>query len=155
MNSRKVDDDILLVPYFPNEGITLKWYQDKELCRQVDNRDDVYTLDRLRAMYQFLSTHGACYYIQYRGELIGDISLQDNSEIAIVICRDYQNRHIGRKCVMNMVHLAKEKGMREVKAHIYAFNKQSQVMFQSIGFRSFEDEWYIYRFDEHCEKLSQ
>lgn len=68
MNSRKVDDDILLVPYFPNEDITLKWYQDKELCRQVDNRDDV-----------------------------------------------------------------------------YAFNKQSQMMFQSVGFQSLGDEWYIYK----------
>ena len=43
-----------------------------------------------------------------------------------------------------MIELAKEKGMRQVKANIYAFNKQSQRMFQSIGFRPAEDEWYIY-----------
>ena len=147
MNLREVDDDILLVPYYPNEEIAMEWYQDKEVCRQVDNRDDVYSLDRLRAMYDFLSTHGECFYIQYKGKLIGDISLRDNSEIAIVVCKEYQNRHIGRRCVLNMIDLAKEKGMREIKANIYTFNKQSQRMFQSIGFRPVEEEWYIYNME--------
>ena len=141
---RKVDNDICLVPYYPNEDIALAWYQDKEVCRQVDNIDDVYSLDRLRAMYHFLSTHGECFYIQYKGKLVGDISLRDSSEIAIVVCKEYQNQHIGRKCVLDMIKLAKEKGMREIKANIYSFNKQSQRMFQSIGFQPSEDEWYIY-----------
>ena len=144
MTLRKVDDDISLVPYYPNEDIAIEWYQDKEVCRQVDNIDHVYSLDRLRAMYDFLNTHGECFYIQCKEKLIGDISLRDNSEIAIVICKEYQNRHIGRKCVLNMIDLAKEKGISQVKANIYTFNKQSQRMFQSIGFRPSEDEWYIY-----------
>lgn len=90
----------------------------RKVCRQVDNIDLVYSLDRLRSMYDFLSTHGECFYVRYKGQLIGDISLRDDSEIAIVICREYQNRHIGRRCVLNM--------------------------FQSIGFRPSEEEWYIY-----------
>ena len=75
------------------------------------------------------------------------MNIRDNSEIAIVVCKEYQNRHIGRKCVLSMIDLAKEKGMSEVKANIYAFNKQSQRMFQSIGFRPSEDEWYIYNIE--------
>ena len=141
---RKIDDDICLVPYYPNEDIAIAWYQDKEVCKQVDNIDDVYSLDRLRAMYHYLNTHGECFYIQYKGKLIGDISLQDTSEIAIVICKEYQNQHIGRRCVLDMIKLAKEKGMSRIKANIYSFNKQSQKMFQSIGFQPSEDEWYIY-----------
>lgn len=144
MKLRKVDDDISLVPYFPNEDVAIEWYQDKEICRQVDNIDQVYTLDRLRAMYGFLSTHGECFYIRYRGKLVGDISLRDNSEIAIVVCKEYQNRHIGRRCVLDMIKLAREKGMFEVKANIYSFNEQSRRMFQSIGFQSSGDEWYFY-----------
>lgn len=147
MGFRKVDDEILLVPYYPNENVAIKWYQDKELCKQVDNIDSVYSLDKLRAMYDFLCAHGECFYIQYKGTLIGDISLQNNSEIAIVICKEYQNRHIGRKCVLNMIELAKEKGMSEIKANIYTFNKQSQRMFQTIGFRSSEDERYVYHIE--------
>ncbi len=144
MKLRKVDDDISLVPYFPNEDVAIEWYQDKEICRQVDNIDQVYTLDRLRAMYGFLSTHGECFYIRYRGKLVGDISLRDNSEIAIVVCKEYQNRHIGRRCVLDMIKLAREKGMFEVKANIYSFNEQSRRMFQSIGFQPSGDEWYFY-----------
>lgn len=55
---RIVDDDIRLISYFPNEEVTLKWYQ---------------------------------------GILVGDVSLRNNGEISIVICKEYQNRHIGRK----------------------------------------------------------
>lgn len=144
MDLRKVDNDISLVPYYPNEEVAIAWYQDKDVCRQVDNIDNVYSLDRLNAMYNFLSAHGECFYIQYRGKLVGDISLRDNSEIAVVICKEYQNLHIGRRCVLHMIDLAREKGMNEVKANIYSFNKQSQRMFQSIGFQLSGNEWYTY-----------
>ena len=43
-----------------------------------------------------------------------------------------------------LLKLAKEKGMSKVKANIYSFNKQSQTMFQSIGFVKTEEEWYEY-----------
>ena len=55
--------------------------------------------------------------------------MRDNGEIAIVVCKEYQNRHIGRRCVLDMLKLAKEKEMDKVKANIYSFNKQSQSMF--------------------------
>ena len=70
--------------------------------------------------------------------------MRDNGEIAIVVCKAYQNRHIGRRCVLDMLKLAKEKGMSKVKANIYSFNKQSQTMFQSIGFVKTEEEWHEY-----------
>lgn len=70
--------------------------------------------------------------------------MRDNGEIAIVVCKEYQNRHIGRRCVLDMLKLAKEKGMSKVKANIYSINKQSQTMFQSIGFVKTEEEWYEY-----------
>lgn len=46
-------------------------------------------------------------------------------EIAIVICKEYQNKHIGRRCVIGMLKLAKEKEMAKVTANIYSFNAQS------------------------------
>ena len=73
---RIVDEEIRLVPYYPNEEVALEWYQDPQLCKQVDNIDYVYTLDKLRAMYRYLSTHGECYYIEYKGCLVGDITLR-------------------------------------------------------------------------------
>lgn len=144
MKKRIVDQDIVLIPYYPNPEVALAWYQGLDVCRQVDNIDHVYDLDLLNGMYTYLSTHGNCYYIQYRGQLVGDVSLRDNAEISIVVCKEYQNRHIGRRCVMDMLALAKEKGLTEVKANIYAFNTQSQKMFESVGFRKEADEWYTY-----------
>ena len=148
MNRRIIDDEVALVPYYPNYDAALEWYQDLQLCKQVDNIDYVYSLDRLKRMYDYLSTHGDCYYIEYRGVLVGDISLRENEEISIVICREYQNRHIGRKCVKNIVELAREKGMKQVKAEIYSFNEQSKKMFLSMGFEHTEGDWYVLNLSE-------
>ena len=142
MSERCVDNEIRLVPYYRNDEVSLAWYQDLDVCKQVDNRDEPYDLDLLHCMYDYLCNHGACYYIEYNGVLVGDVSLRDNGEVAIVICKEYQNRHIGRRCIGEMLKLAKELGMTKVKANIYSFNKQSQKMFESMGFKSVGDEWF-------------
>ena len=147
MEKRVVDAEIVLVPYYPNDEVTLPWYQDLELCKQVDNIDFVYSLDRLRRMYAYLSTHGDCYYIEYQGRLVGDITLKGD-ELSIVICKEYQNRHIGRRCVNHMIGLAREKGLAQIRAEIYSFNRQSQSMFLSVGFEPADDDWYVYRINE-------
>ena len=141
---RVVDEEIRLIPYYRNDEVSLPWYQDREVCRQVDNTDRVYDLEMLHSMYDFLSSHGDCYYIEYNGELVGDVSLRDNTEIAIVVSKGYQNRHIGRRCVLDMLELAKEKGMTQVRANIYSFNGQSRAMFRAAGFRQESGEWFVY-----------
>lgn len=144
MKERIIDSEIVLVPYYPDYEETFMWYQDPDVCKQVDNIDHVYTMETLKAMYTFLSTHGECYYIQYNGKLVGDVSLRDNQELCIVVCKEYQNRHIGRRCICDMLKLAKEKGYDCVKANIYSFNIQSRKMFLSVGFEKTDDEWYSY-----------
>lgn len=114
------------------------------MCKQVDNIDYVYTPELLDRMYTYLSEHGDCYYIQYQGKLVGDVTLRENAEISIVVCKEYQNLHIGRRCVIDMLKLAREKGLREVKANIYSFNTQSRKMFESVGFQQVSEEWYSY-----------
>ena len=34
-----VDGEIILVPYYPNPDVALAWYQDYDVCKQVDNID--------------------------------------------------------------------------------------------------------------------
>lgn len=148
MNKRIVDEEIELLPYYPNEQETLEWYLDRDVCKQCDNIDCVYDADRLNAMYSFLSTHGDCFYISYKGKLVGDCTLRDNAEIAIVVSKPYQNRHIGRRCVTEMLGLAKEKGFEKVRANIYSFNTQSRRMFLEVGFRQTEEEWFEYAFED-------
>lgn len=144
MTERIIDKEIKLIPYYRNDEVSFLWYQDLDVCKQVDKRDESYDLELLHCMYDYLSSNGDCYYIEYEGELVGDVSLRDNGEIAIVVCTEYQNRHIGRRCVLDMLKLAKEKEMDKVKVNIYSFNKQSQSMFQSVGFVKTEEEWYEY-----------
>jgi len=139
LTERIVEENLKLVPYYPAENITLAWYQDKELCRQVDGVGEPYSLDKLRRMYSYLCNNGECFYITYFDQPIGDVSLKNDGEIAIVLCREYQNRHIGRKCVEEIIKLAKEKEYKKVKANIYSFNVQSMRMFRSIGFVSTEE----------------
>lgn len=142
--NRIIDAEVCLVPYYNNYNETFKWYQNLDVCKQVDNIDHAYSMDNLKAMYVFLSTHGDCYYIQYNGVLVGDVTLRDDGEVCIVICKEYQNRHIGRRCIGEMIKLAKEKKMNQVKAQIYSFNTQSKKMFLEMGFKQVEEEWYIF-----------
>ena len=152
MEPRIVDEEITLIPYYPNPAVALAWYQDPDVCKQVDNIDFVYTAERLDAMYEYLSAHGDCYYIQYNGVPVGDVSLRDNAEIAIVVCKAYQNRQIGRRCIREMLALAREKGMPEVRATIYAFNTQSQKAFAAVGFERVSEEEYVCRLGEERTK---
>lgn len=141
-----VDQEVRLIPYYPLYEVTLDWYQDLDVCKQVDNIDHPYDLALLKAMYTYLNEHGQCFYMAYCGQLAGDITLRSNGEICLVVCKAYQNRHIGRRCTEALLHLAKAQGMPCVKANIYAFNRQSQRMFEAVGFQKIADEWYEYRF---------
>ncbi len=143
IQERIINKDIKLIPYYQNDDVLI-WYQDLQLCKQVDNRDTPYDLKLLHQMYDYLSNNGDCCYIEYQGKLVGDITLLNNGEIAIVVSKGYQNKHIGRLSVLEILNLAKEKGFSKVRANIYSFNKQSQRMFQSIGFKQIKDEWYEY-----------
>lgn len=142
MNKRIVDKQITLIPYYRNDEVSLVWYQDLDVCKQVDNIDHPYDIELLHRMYDYLNSHGDCYYIEYNGVLVGDITLRDNAEISIVVCKEYQNKHIGRRCIKNVLELAKEKGYKTIKANIYSFNTQSQKAFESLGFYKTENEWY-------------
>ena len=139
-------DKITLIPYYPASETTLAWYQDKTLCKQVDNIDTVYDLDKLNRMYHYLNTHGDLFYIAYEGTLCGDVCLQTTGELAIVICKKYQNRHIGRAVIQKMLNLAQSKGFASCWAHIYTFNTQSRKMFLSLDFVQRDEEHFDYYF---------
>ena len=143
--NRIVDDQIVLIPYYRNDDISLLWYQDSEVCKQVDNTDQIYNLTKLHKMYDYLTSHGSCYYIQYEEVLVGDVTLLDNSELSRVASMAKLNVQKGRRCVSEMIHLAKEQKMLKVSVQIYPFNTQSQRMFLALGFQKVDEEWYEYK----------
>lgn len=138
---RRVDDEIALVDYYPAYDTALAWYQDPQLCKQVDNLDGVYSLEKLKRMYAYLTAHGECYYIEYNGKLVEDAALLGDT-VCLVVCREYQNRRIGRRCVRALAERAAEKGCTRLRAHIYPFNQQSRAMFRAAGFLYAGDDWY-------------
>lgn len=139
-----ITPSLRLVPYYSAYETTLPWYQDAELCHQVDNQNRIYDLSILKNMYEYLNAHGDLFYIEYEGTLCGDVCLQASGEIAIVICKAYQNRHIGRAVIGKILELAREKDCPECFAEIYSFNAQSQAMFRSIGFVQKDAEMFVY-----------
>lgn len=54
-----VDEEIALIPYYPNPETALPWYRDCDVCKWVDNIDKLCLLEWLNAMYTCLSTRGA------------------------------------------------------------------------------------------------
>lgn len=143
MKKRIVDDEITLVEYYPNYKTTLTWYQDLDLCKQIDNRDSAYDLALLKRMYKYLNRHGDLFYIKYKNRLCGDVCLQPSGAVNIVIAKSFQNKHIGRRVMKEIIQIAKEKEISELYAEIYTFNTQSQKMFQSIGFTQADNERYV------------
>ena len=55
MDTIIVNKNIKLIPYFENYDTTLKWYEDADVCKQVDNIDFVYDVYRLQKMYNYLN----------------------------------------------------------------------------------------------------
>lgn len=108
MERRIVDGEITLVPYDPNYKASLPWYQDADVCKQVDNRNSVYDLKLLKAMYRYLNARGSLFYIKYRGRLCGDVCLHPDGEINIVVAKSFQNKHIGRRVIGEIQKLARE-----------------------------------------------
>lgn len=114
-----------------------------DLCKQVDNRDSIYDLDLLKRMYKYLNRHGDLFYIKYKNRLCGDVCLQPSGTVNIVIAKPFQNKHIGRRVMKEIIQVAKEKEISKLYAEIYTFNTQSQKMFQSIGFTQVDNERYV------------
>lgn len=144
-----IDHEVRLRKYYPYYKRTFIWYQDLQLCKQVDNLGKPYSMKRLIAMYKYLSSNGECYYIQYKRNkvfnIVGDVTLKNNGEISIVISAHFQNKHIGRRVCLAIIERAKELEYKDVYSEIYDFNTQSIKMFKSIGFVKTKQDKYIYK----------
>lgn len=133
MERRIVDGEITLVPYYPNYKASLPWYQDADVCKQVDNRNSVYDLKLLKAMYRYLNARGSLFYIKYRGRLCGDVCLHPDGEINIVVAKSFQNKHIGRRVIGEIQKLAREQHIPKLHAEISASSSAAHIFSSSSG----------------------
>ena len=49
-----VDEELRLLPYYRNDEASLPWYQDPDVCKQVDNRDPPHDVELLQRMFRVL-----------------------------------------------------------------------------------------------------
>jgi len=74
--------------------------------------------------------------------------------ISIVVCKEFQNKHIGRKAVVAILSRSANIGLKYVDVEIYDFNKQSIKMFSDVGFQKVYKERYRYTFNLHeCDRV--
>ena len=142
MAAISVDKEISLVPYYTNVKAALPWYQSEQLCMQVDGRPEPYSRERLLRMYRWLGARGQLFYIKYKGRLCGDICLQESGEVNIVVAEPWQNRGIGSRALAAVAAMAKRQGYVKLFARVYSFNRQSQRMFEKVGFVRTDAELY-------------
>ena len=55
MTERIIDNELRLIPYYRNDEASLPWYQDLDVCKQVDNREEPYDVELLHRMYDYLT----------------------------------------------------------------------------------------------------
>ena len=142
MERRIVDGEITLVPYYPNYKASLPWYQDADVCKQVDNRNSVYDLKLLKAMYRYLNARGSLFTSSTAAACAATSAVHPDGEINIVVAKSFQNKHIGKRVIGEIQKLAREQHIPKLHAEIYSFNAQSQRMFERAGFHKAGDELY-------------
>lgn len=118
----------------------LPCYQDRETLRMVDGPGaEPYDLDKLKAMFQYMSEHGELYLIERliagRGWiLIGDACLQ-SAAAPVVLSPEHRGHGIGRAVIGALIERARALGWQSVEvSEIYDYNVPSRRMFESLGF---------------------
>ena len=146
-----VGEEIHLVKSAGNYEFAFPWYQDKTLVEMVDNQSEAYSMEKLNRMYSYLENVGELYFIEYKLNdcwiPVGDVTLDSNGDLPIIIAPEYQKKGIGRRVIQKLITRAKMLDFDQAEVRIYRFNRASQNLFSSLGFvRSDETETeFIYR----------
>ena len=126
------------------------WYQTPEIQRMVNGTSAPFTRQQVVQMYAYQARHGKLWYIQYQGKIVGDFSISDAQEIAIVLGQDYQGLGIGTAVLQFFIkqrNLAREQKtiheqhfpqVRRLWAKIFVENQASQRLFLKCGFTCVE-----------------
>lgn len=138
-----VKHNLRLRKYDGNIMFALEWYQDLDTIYLVDGNREPYTLERLKAMYEYLDKKGELYFIEvlekegYRP--VGDVTFCREDMPIVIGCKEYRGRGIGRDVIAALIARAKELGYAEIFVEeIYSYNIASQKCFESVGFRSYK-----------------
>ncbi len=140
----QIDDSLRLRKYDGVYDFALEWYQDPDTVYLVDGKREVYTIERLAAMYEYLNNAGELYFIEvleagtYRP--IGDVTFWQNDMPIVIGVPDYRGRKIGSKVISALIQRGKELGYKYLGVdEIYRWNEASKRCFEGLGFSAYEN----------------
>lgn len=138
-----VDGGLRLRKFDGNYDLALPWYQDSETLLLVDGKDEPYTPERIRRMYDYLAAHGELYWIEIReGEgyvPIGDVTFWQEDMPIVIGESAYRGRGIGGRVIAALCRRAKELNYNILYVNeIYDFNEASRRCFERAGFAMYE-----------------
>lgn len=152
----QISDTLRLRKYDGVCGFALAWYQDEETLLLVDGKNEPYTMERLRGMYEYLNSHGELYFIEAltggQHRPIGDVTFWKEDMPIVIGQRTERGRGVGRQVVSALVRRGRELGYDRLYVdEIYDNNIGSRKCFEAAGFRAYEKTG---RGQRYCLSLS-
>ena len=146
-----VCDDIRLRKFDNNCNFALEWYQDSETVMLVDGTPEPYDLEQLHKMYSVLNERRELYFIEILdGDTfvpIGDVTFSEKDMPIVIGDKSCRGKGIGKKVVTALVERGKQLGFTSLEVNeIYKYNITSQKLFESVGFRKYEETDKGYRY---------
>lgn len=138
-----IDESLRLRKYDGIDDFALEWYQNAETVYLVDGKCDLYTMERLKGMYEYLNDAGELYFIEVREmgswKPIGDVTFWQEDMPIVIGERSYRGRGIGRKVISALILRGRELGYDRLTVdEIYDWNEGSRRCFESVGFQAYE-----------------
>ncbi|MBQ8238309.1 MAG: GNAT family N-acetyltransferase [Oscillospiraceae bacterium] len=139
----QIDETLRLRKYHGLYHFALKWYQNEDTVYLVDGKRDLYTMERLQGMYEYLNNAGELYFIEILEngtyQPIGDVTFWQEDLPIVIGDPRYRGRGIGRKIISAMIRRGRELGFGHLLVNeIYNWNEGSRRCFESMGFRAYE-----------------
>ena len=136
----QINESLRLRKYDGVYDFALEWYRDEETVYLVDGKKDLYTMERLAGMYEYLNNAGELYFIEILEngtyKPIGDVTFWQEDMPIVIGDPNYRGKKIGRKVVSALVRRGRELGFDHVAVdEIYDWNEGSRRCFESVGFR--------------------
>ena len=138
-----IDKSLRLRKYDGVYDFAFVWYQDEETVYLVDGKKELYTMERLKGMYEYLNDTGELYFIEVLEngtyKPIGDVTFWQEDMPIVIGDKNYRGKNIGRKVVSTLVQRGKRLGYDYLEVgEIYDWHEGSRRCFESVGFRAYE-----------------
>lgn len=139
----QIGESLRLRKYDGIYDFALAWYQDEETVYLVDAKKDLYTMERLTGMYEYLNDAGELYFIEVLEDdtykPIGDVTFWQEDMPIVIGDKNYRGRKIGRKVIGALVQRGRDLGYDHLCVdEIYNWNEGSKRCFESMGFSVIE-----------------